>query len=140
MEKTYRAWLERNGYRFTAQRKAVLEEVLLHKGRHFTCDEVYLNLREKGVGQATVYRNLPLLEAAGIVRQTILAGISCYEVAKPEEKHAHHHLICLRCERVEEAGDLLSALEEEIKARYGFEVLNHEATFTGLCRQCRESG
>lgn len=135
----YRTWLENMGYRFTSQRQAVLEQVIALRGRHFTCDDVYMRLKESGgIGQATVYRTMPLLEAAGIVRQTRLdSDVVHYELVDPAEKHAHHHLICTRCGSVAEVDDLLETLEKQIEQRHGFEVHNHDAQFFGICARCR---
>ena len=52
--------------------------------------------------QSSVYRNLAVLEHAGVVRRVITEGeFARYELAEELTEH-HHHLICSNCGKVED--------------------------------------
>jgi Fur family ferric uptake transcriptional regulator len=53
----------------------------------------------------------------------------------------HHHLVCARCNAIQELADAaLEPLRTQIRAAYGFEpVLHHLAVF-GLCAACQRAG
>ena len=85
-----------------------------------------------GLGLATVYRNLKLLLAEGVIEAIALSGDSPrYEVARPGH---HHHFQCTTCRRVFDMegcpGDLRRL------APRGFHVENHEVTLYGRCSDC----
>ena len=54
--------LKGEGMKFTPQRAAILEEIILDLG-HRECEDIYLALKQKGehVSRATVYRTLNIL-------------------------------------------------------------------------------
>jgi Fe2+ or Zn2+ uptake regulation protein len=49
--------VEQKGYKFTIQRKIILEE-LLSAGRHLKAEEIYEKVKKRNIGMATVYRTL----------------------------------------------------------------------------------
>ena len=54
-------------------------------------------------------------------------------------QHHHHHLICLSCGRVFSFnGDLLETLEEYIRDKNGFQVVDHKVQLYGHCKECQE--
>lgn len=133
--------LKNSGYKFTGQRNAVLEVLIKHRGQHLTTDEIYQCVRENHpeIGLATVYRTLTLLDGLKLVTKLDLDdGFSRYELARQNEDHRHHHLICSRCGSVSEVEeDLLDSLEEQILSKNDFQVTDHRVKFYGLCGNCR---
>ena len=85
-----------------------------------------------GLGLATVYRNLKLLQDAGEIQPVNLPGDNPrYE----SSLHAHHHHFqCTTCQRVFDVhqcpGDLANL------APKGFTVEHHELTLYGRCNEC----
>ena len=48
-------------------------------------------------------------------------------------------MICNNCNEVFEVeDDLLDDLEEDIKTKYGFLILDHSVKFYGYCKACQE--
>ncbi len=133
--------LKERGYKFTGQRNAVLDVLVKFSGKHLTTEEVFNYVREihPEVGIATVYRTLTLLESLKLAEKLDLDdGYSRYELARPNEDHRHHHLICSKCGSVTEVEeDLLDSLEEQILMKNEFLVTDHRVKFYGLCKQCR---
>ena len=136
--------LKQRGYKFTGQRNAVLEVLVRYSGKHLSTEEVYNFVREihPDVGIATVYRTLTLLDRLKLVEKLDLDdGFSRYELARPNEDHRHHHLICNKCGSVTEVEeDLLDSLEEKILMKNDFLVTDHRVKFYGLCSLCRDNG
>lgn len=92
--------------------------------------------------QSSAYRNLALLEEAGVVRRLVHGGDHAhYELAEELTGH-HHHLICDTCGVVRDV-TLPHALErsldqafETIAADAGFESSHHVVDIYGRCADC----
>jgi Fe2+ or Zn2+ uptake regulation protein len=89
-----------------------------------------------------VYRNLMVLEQAGVVRRLVAAGgFARYELAEDLTEH-HHHLICTSCGSVEDLPAPVG-LERTVQrataslaSRRGFRVRAHRVDMLGLCSRC----
>lgn len=133
--------LTRADHRLTPQRALILRLLFEHEGEHLSAEELHalVGRTNPEMGLATVYRTLELLTELQVLKAVDLGdGRARYELAG-EEGHSHHHLLCLRCGRVEEVReDLLERLEQAVEAEHGFEILDHQVKLLGLCRECRE--
>jgi len=90
----------------------------------------------KGLGIATVYRNIrSLLEQGSLTSVHLPGGSVLYEVAGKEH---HHHFQCDRCHRVFELDGCVPAITKLAKPK--FQVLRHDLTLYGLCADCRTVG
>lgn len=142
-EQELKEMLKQCGYKFTGQRSAVLEVLLKYRGKHLSTEEIYKYVRDTNpeIGLATVYRTLTILDRLGLVMKLDLDdGFSRYELARQNEDHRHHHLICSNCGSVSEVEeDLLDSLEEQILLKNDFLVKDHRVKFYGLCSHCRQS-
>lgn len=131
--------LEEGAKRLTPQRELVIRIFAEHPGEHLSAEEVHQLVKKdfQDIGLATVYRSLELLTDLEILnRISFDDGRARYEFNQ-EETHRHHHLVCIRCGKVDEYGeDLLDPLEGRILKERGFHVLDHELKFYGLCRSC----
>lgn len=133
--------LRRSGQRYTANRR-VLVEVLADADHPLTIPEI-LELRS-GVAQSSAYRNLSLLEEAGVVHRLVTHDeFARYELAEELTEDHHHHLVCSRCGFVADVAvpqRLEAALERELAplaGRQGFAFEHHRLDLIGLCRDCR---
>ena len=142
-EQELKGLLKKCGYKLTGQRGAVLEVLVKYSGKHLNTEEIFKYVRDANpeVGLATVYRTLTLLEGIGLVMKIDLDdGFSRYELARQNEDHRHHHLICNNCGSISEVEeDLLDSLEEQILSKNNFLVKDHRVKFYGLCSHCRSS-
>ncbi len=87
----------------------------------------------KGLGIATVYRNLKALQEEGSLTAVHLpGGAVLYEVAGKEH---HHHFQCDYCHRVFELHGCIPAINKLATPK--FKVLRHELTLYGFCSDCR---
>lgn len=132
--------LENNSYKLTGQRLAVLEVLADNSGEHLNADEIYRLLYEKdtGIGMATVYRTLALLEKLKFITRIYLDdGCIRYQLSDPNAKHEHHHLICECCGAVLDIEeDLLDSLEKQVFLKNRFRVSNHRVKLFGMCEKC----
>lgn len=135
---TARNRLEDTGFRLTPQRQAVLEAFLSNPDHHLSADDVYsiVKSRHPEIGLATVYRTLELFREQHILHELDFGqGMSRYEYASVEH---HHHLVCLRCGKVEEfSSNALEKVEKDLSKAHDFEVVGHHLKFFGYCRDCR---
>lgn len=114
-------------------------EVVLQSGDHLSVDQIRRALRDGGtpVGLATIYRTLDLLVRSGVVRAHDFGqGFRRYE-PMPAQAH-HHHLICVRCGKVEEfTHERLERMLPMIADEHGFQPERHRLEIYGTCRDCQ---
>jgi Fur family transcriptional regulator, peroxide stress response regulator len=132
------AALRKVGLRLTGPRRVVLE-VVRGTESHPTAEVVHRMVRRRlpRVSLGTVYRNLRLLVAEGLVKE--LPGPHARFDGNTSE---HHHFTCLGCGRIVDVeGPLtelhLRALCRRVAARGGFSVTHHRIEFYGRCAECR---
>jgi Fur family ferric uptake transcriptional regulator len=127
------------GQRLTANREVLLE-TLVRAPRPLTIPEI---LDERpGLAQSSVYRNLVVLEEAGVVHRVVGADeFARWELAEDLAGH-HHHLICATCGRVEDV-PASAGLERSVAAAAaaitrttGFRTEHHRLDLVGVCATC----
>ena len=133
--------LRAHDQRYTKNRRAIVD-VLSASDRPLSVPE----LLDQGqrMPQSSVYRNMALLEEAGIVHR-IVGGdeYARYELAEDLTDHHHHHLICSSCGAIEDVtlpADLEKSVETVLKRtarRKGFEGTHHRLDLFGVCARCR---
>jgi len=127
------------GYRSSAPREEVIGAIA-ELGCSITAREIADLLRERGsgIGLASIYRALDLLDRLDLVQRfDVGEGVARYEAAMPGGDH-HHHLVCESCGTVEPFED--EALEEAIHGLAGktdFAIAAHDVTLHGECPSCR---
>jgi Fur family ferric uptake transcriptional regulator len=119
--------LKRAGLKITLPRLKVLEVLGQAEPHHMSAEDVYKRLMQsdESIGLATVYRVLTQFETAGIVeRHNFDDGHSVYELA--DDSH-HDHMVDVDTGAVLEfINDKIEALQREIVAEHGFELVDHE--------------
>lgn len=122
--------------KFSKKRAAVIE-YFVNADRHFTVEQLYLELRKKHrLGYSTVYRTLKLLVDCGVATVHHFGQEETrFELVHKEEHH--DHFVCRACGRIVEFHhDGVERLEHEVASAYGFMVDEHELQLFGLCREC----
>jgi Fe2+/Zn2+ uptake regulation proteins len=133
------AALDRAGYRLTEPRRSLALLIADQQG-HFTAAELVAGVRARrlGVGRATVFRTLEILEELDLVgRLDLPSGEHAYVVCEPAH---HHHVVCSRCGRTNEIDDAgLRLVVREVARRTGYRVDEHRLEMFGLCPACLAS-
>ena len=131
--------LRRDGQRYTANRR-VLIDALREADRPVTVLELIDGA--PGMAQSSAYRNLSVLEDAGVVRRLVTADDTArYELAEDLTGH-HHHLICERCGSVididvpAELEDGVTSFSSSIAKSHGFRIEHHRLDLIGICPAC----
>ena len=131
--------LDRAGYRLTEPRRR-LALLIASRDGHFTAGELVTDARQGrlGIGRATVFRTLEVLEELGAVERLDLpSGEHAYVVC---QRAHHHHVVCSRCGRTSEIDDAgLRVVVSEIARRTGYRVDEHRLELFGLCPACLAS-
>jgi Fur family ferric uptake transcriptional regulator len=133
--------LRSKGFRVTPQR-AVILEVIAHRGGHQSAKDVYRAARKRlpGLNPVTVYRTLESLQRAGVLDLFSVAG-EVDRFALRERGNPHAHLVCSRCGTVVEVTlAIAEGLVRTVSREHGFALETSHLTLTGLCRNCRLSG
>ena len=130
------------GHRASAPRQEVIEAVA-SLGCSVTAREVSDLLRERGsgVGLASIYRALELLERLRLARRVDAGeGTARYEPVDPAGAH-HHHLVCDRCGEVAAFEDVdLERAIARLAEKVPYSVNAHDVTLRGECPRCRSAG
>ena len=135
--------LRRDGQRYTENRR-VLVAALATADRPVTVPEL-LGATE-GMAQSSAYRNLAVLEVAGVVRRLVATDDTArYELAEDLTGH-HHHLICDACGSIVDI-DVPTALEAgvarlaaDVAGEHGFRIDHHRLDLVGVCSDCARAG
>ncbi|HKA61650.1 MAG TPA: Fur family transcriptional regulator [Methylomirabilota bacterium] len=129
------------GLRLTAPRRLVLE-VVRGSNAHPTAEAVHqmVRCRLPRVSLGTVYRNLRVLVAQGLVKE--LPGPHTRFDCNLSD---HHHFICLACGRITDVAGALTErysrpLVSRVASSGGFSVTHHQIEFYGRCATCRRKG
>jgi Fur family transcriptional regulator, ferric uptake regulator len=124
--------------RMTKQRKVILEE-LKKVTSHPTAEDLHFLVRKRlpKISIATVYRNLEILSAEGMVLKMDLAGAQRRFDGTPEN---HYHIRCSKCGRVDDVDMGIIPMIDETAAKFcGYKVASHWIEFTGVCPDCNGS-
>ncbi len=131
--------LHSSRHRVTGQRRALLE-IIQAQGEHLDADELYRLARRRypRLSLSTVYRTLGLLRDLGLIDEVHLGEDHHHYEVKPST--VHHHLICLRCGRVEEFSSVLAEeLAASVAREHDFEMHEVRIDVSGLCASCRKA-
>lgn len=131
------AALRDRGLRLTGPRRAILDVVRTTES-HPTAETVHRMVRRRlpHVSLGTVYRNLRLLVAEGLVKE--LPGPHARFDGNTSD---HHHFTCLRCGRIQDIEGTLTlpharVLCRRVAAHGGVSVAHHRIEFYGRCAAC----
>lgn len=123
--------------RMTNQREIILKE-LKKSRRHLSADELYERVKKviPRISLATVYRNLEILSAAGIIAKLEISGRQKrfdYDTA------GHDHIYCIQCHRVDNI-----SFDRELDgyssqaSTGGYTITGYRVEFIGICPSCRK--
>ena len=133
------ARLRADGQRYTSNRRELVT-LLAGAGQPLTIPEVLE--RRDDFAQSSVYRNLAVLERAGVVRRIVTTDDwARYELAEDLTEH-HHPLSCSACgvvrdftvsPRLERSIDEALAKVADVQ---GFRLDHHRLDLVGVCHAC----
>ena len=124
--------------RLTEQRRGLVK-VLSASPLPLSVSGIRTGMKKIGVeaNKTTIYRELERWDRFGLVEKTQLSEA---EVSYELKRSHHHHLVCLRCQGVENVvidERKMKKEEERAQQEKNFFTLRHSLEFFGLCKQCR---
>ncbi|MCB1147117.1 MAG: transcriptional repressor [Leptospiraceae bacterium] len=126
------------GGKLTPQRVEIIK-VLQNFGKPVTAKEIYnkVIITQPSVSLDTVYRNLELLTASGVVSHMNLqqTGKSYYEFMGD---HHHHHAICTDCGDIACVDICIPVDKLKVAGNPDFVVTSHAFEIYGHCGKCNE--
>lgn len=140
-ETAQRRLVER-GQRWTPVRESIVSFL---EGAAHPCTVPQFCEADPALKLSSVYRNLAVLEDAGVVHRIEAGEHARYELAEDLSHRHHHHLLCTSCGRVEdfEPSGVVEQRAVEGLARaarkLGWEVTGHRLDVVGRCAACTRS-
>ena len=134
--------LRRVGQRYTIGRRLLIDALARATRPVTTAELIALETR---LSQSTTYRNLAILEQAGVVHRVIGSDdFARFELAEEFTGHHHHHLVCVSCGAVEDfeaprgvEQGLADAIGQFMSAT-GFRAEAHRLDLLGTCADCAD--
>lgn len=127
------------GQRFTTNRRDIVA-ALTKAERPLSMPEI---LDATGLAQSSAYRNLTVLENAGVVVRVISTDEwARFELSEEITGH-HHHMVCHGCGSVDDVripDEIEHELDEalaRLAEQAGFHMHHHRLDVVGLCEACR---
>jgi Fe2+ or Zn2+ uptake regulation protein len=124
---------------YTRGRRALVN-LLATAGRPLSIPEVLA--QDTKVPQSSVYRNLAVLEQAGVVNKVMATDeFSRFELTEELTSH-HHHLVCVSCGSVDDytvsprLEKTMARTIDEVTAETGFRIQSHRIDLLGRCARC----
>lgn len=125
------------GLTVTPQRAAIYK-VLADTTAHPSADTLFNRVKRAYpmISRNTVYYTLRVLRQAGLVREVNIG----HEHARFDANMSHHHhLICIRCETIQDLSDpKIDRALASVVPTANFEVIGHQVEFRGYCDACRK--
>ena len=127
--------------RYTKNRRKLIE-ILLKTSKPITINQILES--DSKLAQSSVYRNLAVLEQAGLVVKIITNDDHAHYELAEHILDQHHHIICSPCgeildfhlsEKIEKA---LENSLKEIADDLGFSIDRHRLDLLGTCGECTE--
>lgn len=125
--------------RYSARRRRLVD-VLMKSAHPLTATDIVAV--DKDLPQSSVYRNLSVLESAGVVAKVLTNGDrAAFELAEDLKGH-HHHLVCVGCGLVLDVDmpvdveRLLTKGMSAVAESQSFELEGHRLDLLGRCRSC----
>lgn len=132
-------FLRTKSLKMTSPRKIILEAVF-KTHNHFDVDSLYDIIREKhsNVSRATIYRTIPLLIEAGLVKQSLRCQAKDqYENTYGQKRHLH--FLCIQCGKIiETESDEVEKLLADLAKIEKFVIKDYNLGAKGLCADCKK--
>jgi Fur family ferric uptake transcriptional regulator len=130
-----KSYLADKGLKYSEQRWKIAE-IILSSGGHLDAQTLVDKVREQhpGIGPATVYRSLKVLQDAHILKESLTDphGRTVFEVFDDEH---HDHIVCVDCGGIFEFhSEKIEALQNSIAREMGFEPVRHRHVIYVNCR------
>lgn len=134
--------LRKAGLKITGPRLKILKilEEQAALTRHLSVEDIFKILvdMKEDVGLATIYRVLTQFESVDLVTRQNFEGGHC--VFELNQGSHHDHLVCIKCNHIEEFIDPIIARQQQMIAnQFGFRMTDYTLTLYGICVHCHST-
>ena len=131
-------YLREKGIKVTKSRMLILE-IISKSSEAVDANEILKICKEQNfnVNLSTIYRCLELFEQKGIIEKFDI-GEGKYEFRLKENGHKHL-LECSLCNKTIEVDCPMHQVEQLIKSKTGFVILEHDLKMKAVCEECIKS-
>lgn len=129
----YTQLLKDYNLKVTPQRVAIVNE--LHNKGHINIDDLFSSLKSTfpSISLATIYKNInAMLEKLFVAEVKIPNAKSVYELTK----ELHSHLVCKKCNKIEDISLDTASLINEATKKSNFKLEDISVVFSGICQEC----
>lgn len=135
-DKDFIATLRDHGLQVTYQRLAIYQALYFTK-EHPSAEVIYQQVKKRFpmISLGTVYKTLERFYEVGLIQK--VSPVT--EVARYDARiHPHHHLVCLECQSIQDAEEIIGDRKITLPETNGFQVLRHQVVLQGYCSNCRQ--
>lgn len=134
----YELFLRKKNIKVTKGRVIILQ-IILNSPQAISANVINEQCKKSGhnIDLSTVYRSLELFEQKDIVEKFDLGnGEYSYKI----KEHTHKHILeCSLCKKKIEIDCPMMQVEELIKNKTGFVLLEHELKVKAICEDCEKA-
>ncbi|OHE05382.1 MAG: hypothetical protein A2513_11160 [Sulfurimonas sp. RIFOXYD12_FULL_33_39] len=133
--KNYELLLREHNLKVTPQRIGILS-VLGDMG-HVSIEELFTIIRKDfySISIATLYKNISFMMEVNLLKEVkVPNGKSKYEILKDE----HSHMICKKCEKLEDVKVCLDSIVKNISEKSGYMFDDNSLVLSGICPTCQK--
>ena len=118
--------------RFTKQRRLV-HDAVIHRVDHPTAKDIFHDLKDTGIGIATVYRQLASMVEDGILTTVDYDNETRYDpLTSP-----HAHLVCSVCHKIDDI-EMPKGVDTLAPEKLSFSINEIQLTWKGICDDCQK--
>jgi len=136
---TFTAFLNRKGLRVTDQRMAIYDAAIAIP-EHFTAEDLLDKSRviDDSVSRATVYRALPIMVEAAVIREVDVGRDHKYYIANRDVGGVKIQLVCLDCDKILEdaAPPIMDWYGKALCSKHHMEPATQRLQVTAHCLGC----
>jgi len=139
---TFEKFLRKKGMRVTDQRLAIFDAAIAQK-EHFTAEQLLDQVRavEKSVSRATVYRTLPVMTDAALLREVDIGTGEKFYMPTVGSGTQVAQVICLDCDRIFEIGaPFLEWYGSTVSSKLGLTPVTQRLQVSARCDTLRTTG
>ena len=124
------------GLKITPQRRIIFE-TLAQDDTHPTAEEIYQRVLSvmPDISRTTIYNTLGELVSLGELAE--VQDLSDCGMRYDTKVDDHHHLFCMRCQKLLDITHSFEGLELESEEAAGYQLVKRQVTFYGYCPNCQ---
>ncbi len=134
-DKDFIATLREHGLQVTYQRLAIYQALYFTK-EHPSAEVIYQQVKKRFpmISLGTVYKTLEKFYEVGLIQKVSpITEVARYDAVTA----AHHHMVCLECQSIQDAESLFEEPKISVPATNGFHVLRQQIVLHGYCPECK---